>query len=292
MAFGVPFKMKPEYSQIPNGSEDGSEPASPLPFGSEGRPRKTWLQLLTHPALSWTLTAIFASISLILAMALDRDPPAGNGLGTFADGYKTDFVTARPLIQVSQTRFTGGPAFKENGEMYIPNPSPLMYVGDPALHPEIDYNWGNLTWGRYVLISKEEAIATWGESHIEPYWDKTRGGYVAGFDVFHTLHCLNNIRKALNPSFYGTGSHQHGEGEHETRSSPETTAMHQDHCIEQLRQYVMCSGDMTPIGTRYYPGLGRNYVESDVPHTCRSIEPLRRWMVDRYDGGSAVKPVF
>ena len=124
--------------------------------------------------------------------------------------------------------------------------------------------------------------------------------------MFHTLHCLvstlaapllqceeklttflkNNIRKALDPENYG--GHSHG-----TRSKdPKTNLLHQDHCIEQLRQYIMCSGDMTPLPTKFYPALGRNYVDSDVPHTCRNFESLHSWVVDRYEGADSVKPVF
>lgn len=221
--------------------------------------------------------------------------PRAQGLGTFAEGYATDFITARKHIQVSQLRFTGGPAFDEHGRIYVPNPSPKIFVGDPAQYPEIDYNWDNLTYGRYVLVTQDEAISTWGEDNISQYWDKQRGGYVTGFDMFHTLHCLNNLRKALNPSYYGTveeishGVHKsHG---HKPRGNGHPP-VHQDHCIEQIRQYIMCSGDMTPIPTKYYPGLGRNYVKSDVPHTCRNFDALHNWMVGRYDGLGAVKPVF
>lgn len=60
-----------------------------------------------------------------------------------------------------------------------------------------------------------------------------------------------------------------------------------DHCLDQLRQYVMCAGDMTPIPTKYYPGKGRNYVLSDVPHTCRNFDKLREWQWSRFAGGSA-----
>ncbi|KAM0803873.1 hypothetical protein BDR22DRAFT_796853, partial [Usnea florida] len=60
-----------------------------------------------------------------------------------------------------------------------------------------------------------------------------------------------------------------------------THALHQNHCIEQLRQYIMCAGDMTPIPTKYYEALRRNYVASDVRHTCRNFERLRSWAVER-----------
>lgn len=96
----------------------------------------------------------------------------------------------------------------------------------------------------------------------------------------------NNLRKALNPEHYGS----HG---HEKRSKdPKNILLHQDHCIEQLRQYIMCSGDMTPIPTKFYATLGRNYVDSDALHTCRNFEGLHSWTMDRYEGSNAVKPVF
>ncbi|KAK3956143.1 hypothetical protein QBC32DRAFT_367251 [Pseudoneurospora amorphoporcata] len=147
-------------------------------------------------------------------------------------------VTAKQHIQAAQIRFTGSPSFHSD-----PNPDPVLYVGNPTLHPEIDWNWDNLIYGRYVLIAKEEEITSWPD--------------VAGFDVFHTLHCLNNIRKELNPQFYPPKTSHH----HRRSSSPETARLHQDHGIEQIRQYIMCSGDMTPIPTKYYPSLGRNYVD-------------------------------
>lgn len=88
----------------------------------------------------------------------------------------------------------------------------------------------------------------------------------------------NNIRKALRPESYASTNR--------TRNH----SLHQDHCIEQLRQYIMCSGDMTPIPTKYYAALGRNYVASDVRHTCRDFERLREWVVERYEGETAVQP--
>jgi hypothetical protein len=79
---------------------------------------------------------------------------------TFETGSKTDFgmyiglrpvlsdyiaEPAREYIKVGQVPFYGGPAFKDDGSMYIPNPSPVKYVGGPAA--EVDQNWDDLIWG-------------------------------------------------------------------------------------------------------------------------------------------------
>lgn len=63
------------------------------------------------------------------------------------------------------------------------------------------------------------------------------------------------------------------------------------HCFEQIRQYIMCSGDMTPIPTKYNHGRKHSYVDSDVPHTCRNFNVLREWLSARYNGSLAVQPI-
>lgn len=62
------------------------------------------------------------------------------------------------------------------------------------------------------------------------------------------------------------------------------------HCIDQIRQYIMCSGDITPLPTRYYKALDSNYVDSDVPHTCRDFDSIRQWISKRipYDSDSVL----
>jgi hypothetical protein len=63
------------------------------------------------------------------------------------------------------------------------------------------------------------------------------------------------------------------------------------HCIEQVRQYIMCAGDMTPVPTRYNEARKHSYVDSDVTHTCRNFGQLRDWLTERYNGSLAVKPI-
>ena len=63
-----------------------------------------------------------------------------------------------------------------------------------------------------------------------------------------------------------------------------------DHCINHLRQMIQCYGDMTPIPAKYYPGLTRNYIDSDRLHTCRNFQAIRDWTTSRNNGSLAVEP--
>jgi len=55
---------------------------------------------------------------------------------------------------------------------------------------------------------------------------------------------------------------------------------------------IQCYGDITPIPSRYYPGIGQNYIDSDQVHTCRNFGRLRTWVSERYNGSLAVEPKF
>ncbi|RDW68641.1 hypothetical protein BP5796_09298 [Coleophoma crateriformis] len=175
---------------------------------------------------------------------------------------------------MEQVRFTGAPAFDDNGQAFVPHPDPIEYNGNSS---EVDQVWEELTAGRYIRITEEEAHDAWGED-ITPFWEPMANSYVAGLDMFHTLHCLNRLRK-LTP-----------EDLIDIRDNHNSRAHHY-HCLTQIRQYIMCAGDMTIVPTRYYPGLSRNYIDSDVIHTCRNFGQLRSWLWERYNGSLQVKPL-
>lgn len=56
-----------------------------------------------------------------------------------------------------------------------------------------------------------------------------------------------------------------------------------EHCIEQLRQQVMCAGDVTPIPVKYVASINKSYVYSDVVHTCRNFDMIQSWMLETFN---------
>ena len=51
-------------------------------------------------------------------------------------------------IAVAPMTYTGGPSFRRENEMYIPNPGPILCVGTPS--PEVDEAWEKLTYGKHA----------------------------------------------------------------------------------------------------------------------------------------------
>jgi hypothetical protein len=64
-------------------------------------------------------------------------------------------------------------------------------------------------------------------------------------------------------------------------TSPETVdalnMKHLDHCIESIRQSLMCSGDITPLPFQWWSRYGELSPVAAVTHTCRDFEALRDW---------------
>lgn len=53
--------------------------------------------------------------------------------------------------------------------------------------------------------------------------------------------------------------------------------IHMDHCIDGIRQALMCAGDVTPRPYGWDP-LGENVVAvNHVMRTCRDFDAIREW---------------
>lgn len=96
--------------------------------------------------------------------------------------------------------------------------------------------------------------------------------YYVSLDFLHQLHCLDNLRLALfDPAIYASDTKKAGLLEHD----------HLFHCIEMLRQGIMCHSDITPIVMQWQPEREMNILRADVPHTCRNFWELREWAKER-----------
>lgn len=91
-------------------------------------------------------------------------------------------------------------------------------------------------------------------------------------DVFHSLHCLNVLRKAAFPDHYSNESVPH---------APRSwAAVHRDHCIDHLRQVVQCGGDLSPAPFYAWKGFAFA-IATGKTHTCRKFDKIREWMSER-----------
>nr|POF04019.1 hypothetical protein CFP56_21775 [Quercus suber] len=197
----------------------------------------------------------------------------------------------------------------ENGTLFIPRPSP--FIGPPS--PELDELWSSLLEPRYFQLATTETntldaeftpphdndTAAQGEplqqSHLEPLplWASAVGtpGVYGGIDMLHSLHCVNALRKALAAS-HGPDSSSRGDEAMGFMLPGETQELHLWHCIDQLRQAVLCHGDVTPVTLRpVVSGLGDGSArvgltmlgETERVHQCRDGEAIVAWVKKEAD---------
>lgn len=226
--------------------------------------QKQTLQYARRPSIATCIlsftTILFGAQSLYLWSR--PEPACGYALG---EGYPTEWGPAVEAIKLEKTIFTSPLCYNAtSNELYREfDPSQPQYVGTPS--PEIDAAWESLLGGQYLVLSDEEAKELDAPVPIDGRW-------IGEVEVMHSLHCLNTLRKALSPEYYGGGQHfAH------TRLS-----LHLEHCFEQVRQSIQCAGDLTPVVLR---PLGEDsqitVVGTPMAHTCRSWDALRTWYTQR-----------
>ncbi|ESK95529.1 hypothetical protein Moror_12715 [Moniliophthora roreri MCA 2997] len=139
-----------------------------------------------------------------------------------------------------------------------------IYDQEPS--KEVDAAWLSLYEYAYNQVPRDQAALMPNKTY--PVLD-TDGQYMIALDVFHQLHCLNEMRKAMYPEYYPVTP----EGIH---------TPHMRHCISSLRQSLMCSSDITPIVWQWSERSKAAKERSDVVHTCRNFDKIRDWAHDHF----------
>ncbi|KAK4619575.1 hypothetical protein CLAFUW4_11714 [Fulvia fulva] len=103
-------------------------------------------------------------------------------------------------------------------------------------------------------------------------------GYLVQSWATHDLHCVNLLRKNL----YYNHEHYAGRMSHELQENEWFNKAHINHCVNALRQRVMCTADSGVIPFAW-KGPGENDHKPDFrsPHKCHDYESLHRWMTQQ-----------
>ncbi|KAF7957961.1 hypothetical protein EAE96_003528 [Botrytis aclada] len=190
-----------------------------------------------------------------------------------------------PLQNTAGRRLTYSPAGNSiQYEKYVFNAAPNLtspYVGKSR--PSLDQAWHDLLKHTNMRISADELAKVDRDSIPLGHG----GGYYGEIAVFHELHCLKFIRQAFHMDYY---SHIYGEKEKETMGE------HTEHCIEILRQSVMCRGDTTLITFHWGHTVKLPQPDFTQEHTCVNWDSLMKWAeprsIDIFEEGMLVHPTL
>ncbi|KAI1400213.1 tat pathway signal sequence [Hypoxylon fuscum] len=94
------------------------------------------------------------------------------------------------------------------------------------------------------------------------------GGFLVTLEVFHQLHCLNQLRQQIYHDYYYPAVENWNSSKR---------FEHVDHCVDLLRQVLMCQGDVSLLTYNWVDDYRRPWPKFDVDHTCRNWDSVQKW---------------
>jgi hypothetical protein len=172
--------------------------------------------------------------------------------------------------------------------------------------PEIDAAWnalGGIYRWKYVFSKltldparpmsvSEEVVLRSGETTDAVRLPKEfGGGYLAWAEVNHQLHCLNLMRKAIYWDYYVEKEHEFQRERSEVFWHLGTVIQNDnfgmttnlgipDHCVEMLRQILMCNADTGVQLHHWVKGNPTPIPNSNTWHQCKNFDSILKWTQD------------
>jgi len=148
------------------------------------------------------------------------------------------------------------------------------YTGDPS--PEVDAVWENWSFVKYASLPEETMKKLPESMDSARFTPEYGGGYIGFLEVSHHIHCLNVLRKAVYSDYYMSPEHLDSPFTDE----PFVVSMHIKHCIEQLRQNIMCNADTGIITHHWVKDDPDPFANFNTWHKCRDISSVEKWIHD------------
>ncbi|KAF7306548.1 hypothetical protein MIND_00446100 [Mycena indigotica] len=152
-----------------------------------------------------------------------------------------------------------------------------MPIYDQPPSDAVDNAWKSLYKFAYSKIPRSQAQFLANKTY--PILGDEPRTYMLALDVFHQLHCLDEIRKAMNPDYY-------------PHTAEGINTSHMQHCLSSLRQSIMCASDITPIVWQWSEGSHAAKERSDVLHTCRDFGRIHDWAQAHFAGAMQNMSVY
>ncbi|OKL63125.1 hypothetical protein UA08_01259 [Talaromyces atroroseus] len=140
--------------------------------------------------------------------------------------------------------------------------------------PEVDQMWHDLvnSGAMFTLSPEEFAVLNDNPKTGVKLTHDPEGRYVGTLAATHQIHCVNSLRKGL------WFNYKHYMDVHdELFSDNNSPAEHLIHCVEMLRNAVMCSGDVSVITYNWKPGHEAPKANFKSVHSCQKWDKLEEW---------------
>jgi len=141
--------------------------------------------------------------------------------------------------------------------------------------PEVDEAWQALGVNYRASIVPDSLAAKSGLSPSQvQVSDKYGGGYPANVEGLHHLHCLNLLRQSL----YYNYDYYNAQGTGAFVNSGDILRLHVSHCLDTIRQQLMCLPSIDVLGQVWYnPEAPNALPDFNTKHMCRNYDDIKQW---------------
>ncbi|CEJ92588.1 hypothetical protein VHEMI08231 [[Torrubiella] hemipterigena] len=158
------------------------------------------------------------------------------------------------------------------------------FNGQPR--PELESAWEELMQHQNVRVHQDELGDFAHDDSVVKLADGS-GEYYSTVAVFHGLHCIQRLQKSMYPETYYPGL---------TKEEIFTLQRHTEHCLDWLREYLMCNADTSLIPIQWSSDSPGPIATDTGKHQCVVWEPVYNWMASRAfnpsQPGMLVHPIF
>lgn len=96
------------------------------------------------------------------------------------------------------------------------------------------------------------------------------------FEFEHHLHCVNLLRQSLHWNF----DYYSARGEGPFSNAPDIVKTHVNHCVDILRQVIMCQPDTGVFGQYWVEEIEEPFVDFRTNHMCKNVEDMIGWVLE------------
>lgn len=148
-----------------------------------------------------------------------------------------------------------------------------IFASPPS--PEVDTAWNRIEDNMILGITREDVMRVGKDPEtavkMNPDWGVEGDLYLAEVEVFHQIHCLNSLRKALifNYDYY--------YGEMYGFEAPQFFESHLRHCTSLLLQVLQCHADTEVITHVWHEDQPQPFPDFGINKQCKDFDALLRW---------------
>ncbi|KAK0510644.1 hypothetical protein JMJ35_007076 [Cladonia borealis] len=154
-----------------------------------------------------------------------------------------------------------------NGSLFSLNTSGI-FRQHPS--PEVDAAWESITRVPNFLVDREDIEKVGKDPSLvvkAPAAWNVGEKYLAALEGHHTMHCLNEVRREVYSDYYFGPT----ESRHPLRW------VHIAHCLDIIRQSLMCSVSVDLITSNWVETQKSPYPDFNVAHQCRDFDAIMQW---------------